>query len=73
MSAQSWAGVAAVIDLAGPAALVAAIEVRLHLVKEPYLRGSRGAGYLDHATRVARSFPPPGRHRTPTTLTGVGS
>lgn len=52
--------------LAGLAALVAALEIQVRVVEEPYLRERHGAAYEAYASRVGRFLPGVGRLRAPT-------
>ena len=51
------------LSLAALAALVAAIELQVRRVEEPYLRAAHGPGYLDYAAQVRRFVPLLGRYR----------
>jgi protein-S-isoprenylcysteine O-methyltransferase Ste14 len=53
---------------AGVAALVAAIEVQVRLVEEPYLIKTHGERYLRYASRVGRFVPLVGRLTAPSRL-----
>lgn len=46
-----------VLALAGVAALIAAVELQVRRVEEPYLLGAHGARYADYASRVGRFVP----------------
>ena len=51
--------------VAGAAALVAAIEIQVRLVEEPYLLRVHGARYADYASRVGRFVPGTGLLQCP--------
>lgn len=53
-----------VYALAGVAALVAAVELQVRCVEEPYLRWVHGGRYLDYASRVGRFAPGVGTLRS---------
>ncbi len=50
-----------VVSLAGFATTVAAIQLQVRAVEEPYLRRAHPAAYLDYAARVGRFLPGLGR------------
>jgi protein-S-isoprenylcysteine O-methyltransferase Ste14 len=52
-----------VVAIAGLIAVVAAVQVTVRLVEEPYLVAAHGAGYLRYAARVGRFVPGVGRLR----------
>lgn len=58
LMAPSW------LSLAALAALVAAIELQVRHVEEPYLRTTHSTAYLDYAAQVGRFVPLLGRYRT---------
>lgn len=53
-----------VVALVGVAGLVAAIEIQVRVVEEPYLLRTHGQRYRDYATRVGRFVPGLGRLST---------
>jgi protein-S-isoprenylcysteine O-methyltransferase Ste14 len=56
-------------SLAGVAALVAAVELQVRRVEEPYLLRSHGAAYAEWAARTGRFVPGVGRLRPPRSAT----
>ena len=52
-----------VISIVGLAALIAALEVQVRLVEEPYLLTAQGDDYRTYAQRVGRFAPRIGRLR----------
>lgn len=52
-----------VVALAGLAALLAALELQVRVVEEPYLLDVHGDRYADYAARVGRFVPGVGRMR----------
>ncbi|HZB34261.1 MAG TPA: isoprenylcysteine carboxylmethyltransferase family protein [Streptosporangiaceae bacterium] len=52
-----------VVAIAGLAAVVAAVQVTVRLVEEPYLVATHGADYLSYAARAGRFVPGVGRLR----------
>lgn len=53
------------VSLLGLAGLVAALELQVRVVEEPYLLKAHGRAYADYAARVGRFFPGVGRLRLP--------
>jgi protein-S-isoprenylcysteine O-methyltransferase Ste14 len=54
------------VSLLGLVGLVAALELQVRVVEEPYLRKAHGRAYESYAARVGRFFPGVGRfHREP--------
>ena len=57
----AFAGLALLVPnaaaVAGLAALIAAVEIQVRLVEEPYLLRAHGARYADYASRVGRFAP----------------
>ncbi|WP_435186106.1 methyltransferase family protein [Amycolatopsis thermoflava] len=51
------------VTLAAAAALIAAIEIQVRAVEEPYLLATHGRDYRDYATRTGRFLPRLGRLR----------
>lgn len=49
------------VAIAGLAALVAALEVQVRLVEEPYLRSVHGPSYDKYASKAGRFLPAVGR------------
>lgn len=49
------------VALAGLLALVAAVELQVRFVEEPYLIRTHGERYLDYASRIGRFVPRSGR------------
>jgi protein-S-isoprenylcysteine O-methyltransferase Ste14 len=50
-----------VMALAGIAGLLAAVEIQVRVIEEPYLMRTHGSTYRDYAARVGRFFPGIGR------------
>ncbi|MCU1497784.1 MAG: hypothetical protein JWM47_1737 [Acidimicrobiales bacterium] len=53
------------VGVAGLAALVAALEVQVRSVEEPYLKAVHGAAYVDYGMRAGRFLPTLGRFAVP--------
>lgn len=65
-----------VVSLIGRSALVAAIELQVRMVEEPYLRSMHAQSYIDYERHVARFFPrkmatPPSVNSTSCSLNDV--
>ncbi len=56
--------VANTVAVLGLAALIAALEIQVRLVEEPYLRTTHGRAYANYAARAGRFLPGIGRQST---------
>lgn len=54
------------VSLAALGCLVAAVQLQVRLIEEPYLVATHGAAYRDYATRTGRFVPKVGRRRPST-------